>query len=297
MAGDRGMRRTAADRASGAAPAIGTSFIRGTATVMSIQPLSAFRDTGVDHIVSLGTACETAYNLRRHYGFATAYPFDWWISRTAGVARLIRDGAAADLYRAEDLEAWNGGAAIRNARYDLRLHHEFPRDWRAPGQPVTADWMAHVAAPRQRTERLTRRLFGLGETARSIVFVRMAGPADSAQSDIAALLDALQHRFAAVPIGMVFVNLRGPAPADWPVERVAVTRGGDWRGDPMAWDAALASLGLRLTPGLHRPLGAQDLRVQAAATLMPEEESAIDPPRRSVADHSHLPGRPLSIGG
>ncbi|WP_219760878.1 DUF1796 family putative cysteine peptidase [Neoroseomonas alba] len=264
---------------------------------MTIQPLSSFRHACVDHIVSLGTACETAYNLRRHYDFATAYPFDWWISGTGGVAHLIRDGAAADLYRVEDLEAWNGGAAIRNTRYDIRLHHEFPRDWRAPGQPVAAGWTEHVATPRRRTAHLTRRFFGLAGTARSVVFFRMFGQADSSEADTLALLNALQHRFAAVPTGVVFVNHRGPSPGNWPIEHITVGRRGDWRGDSGAWDAALSSLRLRLTPGLHRALGPQDLRVQAAATMIPEVEHAIDPPAESVGGHSHPPERPISIEG
>jgi hypothetical protein len=238
---------------------------------MPILPLAAFADAPVDHIVSLGRACETAYNLRRHYGFATAYPFDWWISGTDGVARFIREANADDLYRLSALEPVDDGASIRNARYDIRLHHEFPRDRGAPGRPVIADWAARVAAPRARTAHLARRLFGLADTAGSIVFVRSCRPRDG-EAALAALLQALEMRFPRQQVGVVLVNHQGADVAGYPAHRMAVAppATADWRGDPAAWDAALGALGLRLTPGLHRPARAEDLSAHHAATAAPD---------------------------
>lgn len=243
---------------------------------MPILPLSSFQGGQVDHIVSLGSACETAYNLRRHFGFATAYPFDWWISPTAGVAGFIRDGDAAALYREDDLQPSAHARSIVNARYGIRLHHEFPRDRHAPGQPVIADWTRHLAAPRARTEHLTGRLFGLASAGRSLVFVRSFGPRDTNTQAVEALLAALEDRFGPARIGVVLVNYEGRVPAGRPVTRLAVARaaGSDWRGDAAAWDAALGTLGLRLTPGLHRAAAADDLSAHIAATSAPEDSAA-----------------------
>ncbi|MBW6397505.1 papain-like cysteine peptidase [Roseomonas sp. HJA6] len=234
---------------------------------MPIVPLASFAGSSIDHLVSLGRACETAYNLRRHYGFATAYPFDWWISTTEGAARFIRDGDAEALYRQEDLSVSADGDAVGNARYGIRLQHEFPRDRRLEGRPVVADWADHLEAPRKRTAHLARRFFGLAATARNIVFVRAIAPRDTNGAAVAALLEALDMRFTAARVAVVLVNYRGQVPAAHPVHRLSVARpaGADWRGDSGAWDAALATLGLRMTPGLHKPATAADLSAHVAA--------------------------------
>lgn len=243
---------------------------------MPILPLASFEGGLVDHIVSLGSACETAYNLRRHFGFATAYPFDWWISQTAGVARFIREADAAALYRESELQPSANARSIVNARYGIRLHHEFPRDRQVRGQPVIAGWARHLAAPQARTAHLIRRLSGLAAAGQRIVFVRSFGPRDTNAAAALSLLAALEDRFAPARIGVVLVNHEGRLPAGPPVHRLAVARvaGSDWRGDAGAWDAALGTLGLRLTPGLHRPAAPDDLSAHVAATSLPEDAEA-----------------------
>jgi len=243
---------------------------------MPIVPLASFEGSSIDHLVSLGRACETAYNLRRHFGFATAYPFDWWISTTDGAARFIRDGDAEALYRPEDLLVSTDGDAVSNTRYSIRFQHEFPRDRQVKGRPIVADWADHLEAPRRRTAHLARRFFGLAATARNIVFVRAFAPRDTNGAAVADLLEALDMRFAAARIAVVMVNYRGAVPTGHPVHRLSVARpaGADWRGDSGAWDAALATLGLRMTPGLHKPATAEDLSAHAAARSVLDAEEA-----------------------
>lgn len=253
---------------------------------MPIVPLADLAGSGIDHIVSLGRACETAYNLRRHYGFATAYPFDWWISTTAGVARFIADGDTAALYDDAALRLSPDGDSVVNPRFGIRLHHEFPRQRGVQGQPVVVDWAAHIPAARDRTAHLAHRMFGITGTA---VFMRTFGPRDGDGTAVAALLTALEARFPATRIGVVLVNFRGRAPAGAAVQRLVVARptGADWRGDPASWDSALATLGLHVTPGLHRPPAPGDLSAHIAA------RSAAGP---GIAEHSQLPIQPVSVG-
>jgi hypothetical protein len=252
---------------------------------MPILPLASLAPTSIDHIVSLGRACETAYNLRRHYNFSTAYPFDWWISTTDGVARFIADGDGTALYDPDALRLAPKGDSVVNPRYGIRLHHEFPRQRDATGQPVAAGWAEYVPAARERTDHLTRRLFGTGG---SLVFMRTFGPRDGDEAAVAALLAALDARFPAAQIGVVLVNFRGRAPAGYATQRLAVERpaGADWRGDGAAWDRALATLGLRLTPGLHRPAAPADLSAHIAA------RAAAD---HGAGEHSQAPSQPVSV--
>ena len=58
--------------------------------------LDTLREQPVMHIVSLGPRCATTYNLRRHYNFATAYPFDWWISPAGGLIQILTKLDARD---------------------------------------------------------------------------------------------------------------------------------------------------------------------------------------------------------
>ncbi len=244
---------------------------------MPILPLSSFADSSFDHIISLGGACETAYNLRRHFGFATSYPFDWWISSVGGVAALLRDGDVDAFYRIEDLERSGSGGSVRNTRYDIHLHHEFPRDWKTPGQPVRDDWPTRIDEPRRRTAYLAERLFGLAATARTLLFVRRLGLQDRSEV-VTELLDALQARFPDSRIGVVAVDQGTKPPAlNDVMTRISVPRppGVGWRGDASAWDAALAGLGVRLTPGLHRSVTPRDLDAQIAAKQMPDDGGQI----------------------
>lgn len=245
---------------------------------MPIVPLTHFDGAGIDHIISLGAACETAYNLRRHYSFGTAYPFDWWISPTSGAARFIRDGDAAALYRTGDLTPTANGRSIVNVRYGIRLHHEFPHDRQVEGRPISANWAAHIASPQARTAHLARRFFSLASTGRNLMFVRSFGPRDTNVAMLQDLLEALDARFSPARIGVVLVNYAGTVPEAWPVTRAAVPRvaGTGWRGDAAAWDTALGSLGLHLTPGLHRPAAPDDLKAQIAANAMPEDSEMED---------------------
>ena len=53
---------------------------------------------GFTHIVSLGYRCRTTQRLREHYGFKTAFPFDWWITPLQSAVRVLRDWDLQRLY-------------------------------------------------------------------------------------------------------------------------------------------------------------------------------------------------------
>ena len=43
----------------------------------------------LDLAISLGPACQTAFNLRRFTGIRRAFPFDWWITPLHAAAAAI----------------------------------------------------------------------------------------------------------------------------------------------------------------------------------------------------------------
>jgi hypothetical protein len=124
-----------------------------------------------DHIVSLGYHCGVAFNLRRTFGFETAYPLDWWVTPLQGLNAFLADPSLQRLYDPALLEpmmADGGIHAIRNVHYDIQLDHEFPRG--GDGQ-VREDWLDHLGQARERTGFLLDRLLGLPAGSR-VLFVR-----------------------------------------------------------------------------------------------------------------------------
>src|SRR5580704_11359124 len=110
-----------------------------------------------DRIVGVGQNCRLTYNLRRTFGEARAYPFDWWITPLSGLLAFLQDLSVERFYDPEALEAVHderGARVIRNARYDIELHHEFPRDQEGLVRP---GWADHIARPRSRTAYLMDR--------------------------------------------------------------------------------------------------------------------------------------------
>ena len=80
----------------------------------------------VDRVISLGTNCEIAFNLRRHFGIERAYPFDWWFTPLDAVASVLASRFAVDIDR-DNLQAVGGGRSILNRKYRILHHHDFPR--------------------------------------------------------------------------------------------------------------------------------------------------------------------------
>jgi hypothetical protein len=191
-----------------------------------------------DHIVSLGSSCRVAFNLRRHYDFGKAFPFDWWITPPAGLIRALEDIAAGDERRLidPDVLAVRGKgkrASVVNTRYDIIMPHDFPRD----------DWRKGHADACSRTQKLVDDLRALSGSI--AFFYRFSANLESGADMRRAILSAVRRLFPECL--MVFVNCPH---ADDGALTLQVTEADDdntdWRGDPKAWDRALATLPLRL---------------------------------------------------
>jgi hypothetical protein len=190
------------------------------------QTLAEFRGEPATAVVSLGRSCTAAYNLRRHYDFGGAFPFDWWVTPVAGVRGLLRRPDPDWLYDPALIEIVENGATVRHRELGILLHHEFPRRWGEPGIPVRSDFREKIARPKERTAFLLSKLLKLNQTIEHILFVRerVLGDKDSPA-------DALSEVFDRASWTLV----------EW--DQLARPNR-DWRGDPDEWDALLSGLGV-----------------------------------------------------
>lgn len=209
-----------------------------------------------DAVVPLGASCRVSYQLRRHLGTDTSWPFDWWIAPIQGMTGYLADLDPAKLYDPEALEEMRvDGAfvAVRSRRYDVRLLHEFPRIAAQGGTVVAPGWRDHIAAARARHEHLLARLRDLDAPGSRILFVRHKLGIDedglAAASCVAALRAALALHWSRASTALLMVNAGARASHR---ERVYALEFDDresdgpeaWRGDDKAWSRALARSGL-----------------------------------------------------
>jgi Putative papain-like cysteine peptidase (DUF1796) len=196
--------------------------------------VSRFRAT---HIVSLGGNCRVTYNLRKTFDFDSAYPFDWWICPLKSATAFLSDPDLDALYDPALLEpVLQDGRVftVVNTRYDIRLHHEFPRT--AAG--ITPEFREHTRPAKERQTYLLDKFRKLNAPANSILFVRNFINWDNptTAADAHAFLDVVRGIFDKAASGFLFIN---PPPAA-AVEGVEVLNFVDyppepWQGDQAVW--------------------------------------------------------------
>ena len=203
--------------------------------------------TAFSHIVSLGYRCRTTRRLRDHFGFDTAFPFDWWITPLEGAVAFLRDWDLERLYDERTLREarrWGRVAYVEQPAYGIRLQHEFPMD--EARERVLAGWRAHLDAARSRTAHLMRKFDQLDRPDRSVLFVRELAPGEErAPAAVQALRAAVLARVPRAAAQFVLVSRSGVEAPGWRALRIDDPARRPWSGTPAIWDAALATLGAR----------------------------------------------------
>jgi hypothetical protein len=195
------------------------------------QRLADYRRQPASAIVSLGRSCATAYNLRRHFDFGGAFPFDWWITPLAAVEAVLRRPDPDWLYDPALLELTEKETSVRHRETDILLHHEFPRHWLEPAQPVRPDFRETISGPKKRTAALLAKLLQLNSPTERLLFVRERIPGET--GSLANILEEVFNR------------------AKWALIELDQIRGPDWQGDLDQWDEFLSGLGVSFS----RPAG------------------------------------------
>jgi hypothetical protein len=174
-------------------------------------------------VISLGTDCQAAYQIRRFFGQDRAFVFDWLVMTPAAVAASIRDGFRVPI---EPGRLASHGTFVRDAVTGTRFHHDFsdPADFLASLATVAAKY-AFLAA---RTAEAA---------AGDALFVLRTSSAGGARAVADALTDSVPgpwRLLVAHTAPMVFEHprvvlslLSGDPPAT-----------GSWRGNDGTWDDA-----------------------------------------------------------
>jgi Putative papain-like cysteine peptidase (DUF1796) len=122
-----------------------------------------------DHIISLGSFCQTAYQIRRHFSCERAHIFDWWVTPTIGLVELVESGFV-DLFIENNMTIVEeeAGPAVMCSRYGLMHYHDFD-EAKVDGRPSPFLVRAACVANMSKFAHLVKRLLSVsGE----VLFIR-----------------------------------------------------------------------------------------------------------------------------
>ncbi len=82
-------------------------------------------DQDFNEIVSLGSWCQTAYQIRKYFG-TKAQPFDWWVTPTIGLIEVL-ESQFSDLFIPSNMRVVveDAGKAVMCSRYGIMHYHDF----------------------------------------------------------------------------------------------------------------------------------------------------------------------------
>jgi tetratricopeptide (TPR) repeat protein len=191
-------------------------------------------------LISLGKACEVAFQLRQHSGDNTAHFFDWLTTPAPALAKLIR----ADFpdFRPENLRLVNKGtrrSSVVDAATGIRFAHQFPRR----GKVISESFLVDYPAFASRIAYLASR-FRATTLAHPIQFVRRS----MSHAEALELEDVMRNRFPSADMRFLYVNAE-EAPFQTPLGRsVHLPPPRSGFGDSIAWAGMLQREGLVEAP-------------------------------------------------
>lgn len=190
-----------------------------------------------DQVVSLGRACQPAYQIRRLDAGAQAHVFDWVITPDAGLVDLIATGL--DGFFARDRLEMGHHNCIADRVTDTRFLHEFPK-----GLDFTAQYEMNAG----RIAMLVERWRALLASTQRILFVRQ----HAWNTDVRATAVRLRDTIAAQAPRLIFslLYLTETEDDDWGEDGIVNLRLRQqepyvWTGDNAAWEQVLAEANAR----------------------------------------------------
>jgi hypothetical protein len=200
-----------------------------------------------DFIMSLGSNCQAAYQLKRLKLRAAAGPMDWFISQAAhGVARLIENRyqgmmEVANLERMHPLQTCY---CVKDKAYSIYSYHDFPLA--LPPERWLEAYPVFKESNSRRVERIVRLM---EQPSKRLLFVRV----QSSKEDAKLIRDALAARVEGSFVLLIVNQLVQDSPPEvteelWELPQVRAFRippGKDWRGNDAAWEQVLHGVVLR----------------------------------------------------
>jgi hypothetical protein len=186
---------------------------------------------GYDQVVSLGRACQPAYQIRRLVPGAIAHVFDWIITNDHGLVSLIE--AELNGHFARERLIMGPQNCIIDRETKTQFLHEFPRG---------CDFEERYPENAERIAMLTERWHSLLASEQRVLFVRQHGW----DADLRATAIRLRETIAAKAPRLRFtlLYLTETEEADWGEEGIVNRRLNQpepyvWTGDDAAWSQIL----------------------------------------------------------
>ncbi|NOU67025.1 hypothetical protein GC096_23555 [Paenibacillus sp. LMG 31461] len=204
---------------------------------------------GYKAYISLGSTCQTAYQLKRLGLRKFAGPLDWFVSDSiGGVVRLIdhRFNGFMELSQLELIGTTNECFVVRDNANDVISFHDFPLS-------LTAGrwWEAYPAFKQKLNRRVDRFLITI--QGQPILFIRTNSNRKEAQEIHAALKRLVHGKFHLLIVNNHQEDSKVVTYEDWGlsgISSVLLPKGEDWRGFNQAWDTCMN--GFKLKASSHR---------------------------------------------
>lgn len=200
-----------------------------------------------DKVLSLGKACEVAYQIRRNFPEQPeSYFFDWLGTNKKGLLSILR-ADFEDFIAEEQIQPTRGVDPrgryqhVIQRTYGITMRHHFPAD-----APIAAG----IPQNREKFAYLLQRWRGTLDTGKRILFIRRDTDASegykAAPGGRAAFIDQVAAELDRLYPGLDFQLLHivetdsGPAAEDPRVTRALMPPSPKWTGEHDAWTEALA---------------------------------------------------------
>lgn len=204
--------------------------------ILLIFPLDLKASTKpYDEVVSLGTACQAAWQLEGSGMRRFAYPFDWLVTPFHGLIPFIANQGAGFLERdkLEIIKTLPGKATflhVADLTYDIHFIHDFHG----------TESIDNYDKIKSKYERRIQRFFSLMQSNKKILFFRV-----QVTRDEVIVLDNLIHTtYPNLDYTLVAINDSSDAEHDWGLERVRnfyMRQSIDnWQGDGERWKEILS---------------------------------------------------------
>ncbi|MDD9271922.1 DUF1796 family putative cysteine peptidase [Paenibacillus sp. GCM10023248] len=194
--------------------------------------------------ISLGSTCQTAYQLKRLGLRKYAGPLDWFVSDSiGGVVRLIdhRFNGFMELSQLELIGTTNECFVVRDNTNDVISFHDFPLY-------LTAErWREAYPAFKQKLNRRVDRFLRTIQS-QPILFIRTNSKKKEAQELHAALKRLTHSKFHLLIVNNHQEESKDVIYEDWGlrgISSVLLPKGEDWRGFNQAWDTCMNSFKLK----------------------------------------------------
>jgi hypothetical protein len=195
--------------------------------------LEQFRMSPATDVVGLGPLCATSYNLRRHFDFSEAFPFDWWVTNGNSITAALSKLEVDYIYDLSLLEVTEDRHTVCHKELGILLHHEFPRGPNYPSGrsgPILDNIGAHISIPKARTRHLISKFNALNCTGKRILFVREGADGIGIESELNKLFPLATWCIQYIPTVVTDANH-------------------GWQGNPAEWDKHLSGLQVEYMKG------------------------------------------------